>query len=46
MARNLAEKTHLGRQVAMARLVCVFIALTSMAQFEGAGVTVITDFSS
>jgi signal transduction histidine kinase len=36
MARNLAEKTHLGRQVAMARLVCVFIALTSMAQWRHA----------
>ncbi|MFZ0036497.1 MAG: hypothetical protein WAK91_03685, partial [Candidatus Acidiferrales bacterium] len=36
MPANQAEKTHLGRQVAIARLVCVFIALTSMAQWRHA----------
>jgi len=34
MPASVAEKTHLGRQVAIARLVCVFIALTSMAQWR------------
>ncbi len=32
MLASFAEKTHFGRQVAIARLACVFIALTSMAQ--------------
>jgi signal transduction histidine kinase len=32
MPAKLAEKTHFGRQVALARLACVFIALTSTAQ--------------
>ena len=32
MLASFAEKTHFGRQVAIARIACVFIALTSMAQ--------------
>jgi signal transduction histidine kinase len=32
MLASLAENTHFGRQVALARVACVFIALTSMAQ--------------
>ncbi len=32
MPARLSEKTHFGRQVALARLACVFIALTSTAQ--------------